>query len=279
MNKTIQISLLVATLCATLQAAPAPTTKATTTTKKAAKKKPEPLTHAEFGYIETNGNTKTKTFNLDAKVKKKWDKQELKATFDGQYASDDGVETKNKYLIEFNYNYTFTKVLAFSYLVGYKADKFSGFSYQFYTGPGARYKVIKSKKTNLSFEGNMLYALDQYEDTNYDADGNVINYPNPDGIPVATTVPGEQKEYVSYRVKGLYSYKFTKTLTFSQELTMRGQLNDTPNYFVYSNSSLKSKISDIFSAGISYKVDYANRPPVDKKSTDTTLTLNLIMDY
>jgi hypothetical protein len=34
----------------------------------------------------------------------------------------------------------------------------------------------------------------------------------------------------------------------------------------------------MFSAGISYKVDYVNNAG-DKANTDTTLTANLIMDY
>jgi len=237
------------------------------------------VTHSEFGYIETNGNTKTKTFNLDATVKKAWGKHEGKLHFDGQYADDDGVETKNKYLIELNYNYAFTDRLAFDYLVGYKADKFSGFDYQFYTGPGARYKAIVTDEHTLTLEGNILYSIDQYTDIDYDINGNVVPYPNPNNAIIVRSVPGEQDDYAAYRLKGVYDYKITKSLTFSQELTLRGQFDDMPNYFAYSKSSLSSKLSDIFSAGISYKVDYANRPPLDKKSTDTTLTLNLIADY
>jgi len=237
------------------------------------------VTHIELGYIETNGNTKTKTFNLDATAKKSWGKHEGKIHLDGQYADDSGVETKNKYLVELNYNYSFTERLAFDYLIGYKADKFSGFDYQFYTGPGARYKAIMMKKHQLVLEGNILYSQDQYTDTDYDSDGNIIPYPNPDHTPVANTISGEKDDYLAYRLKGVYDYKITETLTFAQELTLRGQADDLPNYFAFSKSSLNAKISAIFSAGISYKVDYANRPPVDKKSTDTTFTLNLIADY
>jgi putative salt-induced outer membrane protein len=236
-------------------------------------------THAELGYIETNGNTSTKTFNADVTAKKSWGKHQGKIAFDGQYAEDSGTETKNKYLIELNYNYAFTDRFAFDYLVGYKSDKFSGFTYQFYTGPGAKYKVLVSDQQNLSVEGNILYAQDQYADTNYDAAGNIVAYPNPDNVHVVNTVSGEKEDYAAYRVKAAYDYAFSKTLKFNQELTMRGQLDDMQNYFAYSKSSLNAKLSDIFSAGISYKIDYVNRPPVDKDSTDTTLTLNLIADF
>ncbi len=238
-------------------------------------------THTELGYIETNGNTKTKTFNLDATAKKAWGKHKGKINFDGQYAEDSGTETKNKYLLELNYNYAFTDRLAFDYLVGYKVDKFSSYDYQFYTGPGAEYKALVMKKHKLTVSGNILYSVDQEADTNY-ADAAktiVIPYPNPDNTPVVAVTYGQKNDYAAYRLKGVYDYQITKTLKFNQELSIRGQLNDLQNYFGYSKTSLNSKISDIFSAGISYKADYVNQPATDKEHTDTTLTVNLIMDY
>jgi len=238
-------------------------------------------THTEFGYIETNGNTKTKTFNLDAKANKSWDRHEAKALFDGQYAEDSGTETKNKYLIELNYLYKFTDRLAFDYLLGYKVDKFSSYDYQFYTGPGAEYKALVMEKHKLTLSGNILYAQDQYADINYadTAKTIVIPYPNPDDIPVAAVTYGKKDNYAAYRFKGVYDYLITKTLKFNQELSIRGQIDDLQNYFGYSKTSLNSKISDIFSAGISYKADYVNQPATDKEHTDTTLTINLIIDY
>lgn len=236
-------------------------------------------THTEFGYIETNGNTKTKTFNLDAKANKQWNKQEAKALFDGQYAQDSGTETKNKYLIELNYLYKFTNKLAFDYLIGYKSDKFSSYDYQFYTGPGAEYKAVVEDDHKLTFNGNILYSIDQEADRGYDIDGNIVPYPNPNNTPIVTVLNGKKSDYTAYRFKGVYDYKITKTLTFNQELSIRGQINDLQNYFGYSKTSFNSKISDIFSAGVSYKADYVNQPASDKTSIDTTLTLNLIVDY
>ena len=238
-------------------------------------------THTEFGYIETNGNTKTKTFNLDATAKKAWGKHEGKINFDGQYAEDSGNETKNKYLLELNYNYALSDRLAFDYLVGYKVDKFSSYDYQFYTGPGAQYKAIVTDNHKLTLSGNILYSVDQEADTNY-ADAAktiVIPYPNSGNTPVVAITYGKKNDYAAYRFKGVYDYQITKTLKFNQELSVRGQIDDLQNYFGYSKTSLNSKISDIFSAGISYKADYVNQPAIDKEHTDTTLTLNLIMDY
>ena len=213
------------------------------------------VTHTELGYIGTTGNTKTTTFNLDTNVKKSFDKHIFKLLLDGQYASDNDVASKNKYYLELTYDYQFTKRLAFSYLVGYKEDRFSSFDYQFFTGPGIKHKTIISTTHNLTLEGSILYSVDDYYD------------------PAIGT-----EEYSAYRAKGTYNWKMLKNLKFEQELSYRGSFENADKYFVYSKSAFASKISDIFSAGISYKVDYVNQAGA-KKHTDTTLTANLIMDY
>ena len=211
-------------------------------------------THSELGYIQTDGNTKTKTFNLDSTLKKGWGKNIFKLKLDAQYASDNDTETKNKYLIELNYNYEFSKRFAFDYLIGYKSDKFSSFDYQFYTGPGAQYKAIDAAKHTLALSGNILYAKDDFKDSD------------------------KSNSYAAYQAKGIYGWKITQSLKFDQELSFRGSFEESSNYFIFSKSAIISKISDIFSAGLSYKVDYVNEPG-DKEKTDTTLTANLIIDY
>ena len=217
------------------------------------------VTHTELGYIQTDGNTETKTFNLESKATKNWQKHVFAFVIDAQYAEDAGTETKNKFLTELTYDYEFTDRLAFTYLLGYKSDKFSSFDYQAYTGPGAKYKAIVSKNHNLGFEGNILYSMDEIS-------------------PVPPAVTSESDDYASYRVKGVYGWQMLENLKFDQEVSYRGSFEDADKYFVFSKSALSSKISDIFSAGVSYKVDYVNEAG-DKENTDTTLTLNLIMDY
>ncbi|WP_297440247.1 DUF481 domain-containing protein [Sulfurimonas sp.] len=212
------------------------------------------VTHTEMGYIQTDGNTKTKTFNLDAKAKKAWDKHVGTLKIDGQYAQNDDIETKNKYIIEANYDYMISTKFSFNYLAGYKSDRYAGFAYQTYTGPGAKYQAVKTDNHNLSVDGNILYSSDK------------------------SYVTKDTNNYSSYRVQAIYAWQIVENLKFSQEASLRGSFENTDNYFAYSKTALTSKISDIFSAGVSYKVDYVNKP-LAPKNTDSTLTFNLIMDY
>ncbi len=243
------------------------------------KKDNEIVTHTEFGYIETQGNTRTQTFNLESKIKKGWDKNVLHLLFDGHYASDKSDEIKNAYFIELEYDYKFAENLAFSYLIGYKKDKFSGYDYQFYTGPGIKYKAIKTDKQNLSIEASLLYSSDDIQDTDYDSAGNIIEYPNPDDKTTFRTVSGYTDEYAATRAKLVYQWQISTNLKFNQELSYRANLKDTDVYFIFSKTALSTKISDIFSAGINYKVNYSNNPSTGKDYTDRTFTANLIIDY
>nr|WP_321267346.1 DUF481 domain-containing protein [uncultured Sulfurimonas sp.] len=237
------------------------------------------VTHTELGFIQTQGNTQTETFNLDLEAKKGWGKHLVKFLFDAQYALDNKNETKNKYATELEYAYSLSDRLSATYLVGFKKDKFSGFDYQAYTGPGLKYLVLKNKKHNLTVDGSILYSQDDEEDTNYDAAGNVIDYPNPDNIATASTTYGPLDNYGSYRVKGVYAWQILDNLKFNQDLSFRARFNDSTIYFVTSKTAFSSKINSTFSAGISYKVDYVNSPPSAKETADRTFTANLIIDY
>ena len=244
-------------------------------------KENELKTHAEFGFINTTGNTDTTSYNLNLKMKKGWDKHILEYVLDAQYADDNSVETKNKMLTELEYDYQITSRFAFNYLLGYKKDRFSGYDYQMYTGPGAKYKAIKEKKHNLSLEGNILYAEDHLEDTTYTTGGDVINYPNAGNLVAdpSLTVLGSTDTYTSFRAKAAYEWQILENLKFTQDLSYRTKVDESKRYFVYSESALISKLSDVFSLGVNYKVDYVNLAPQGKENTDKTFSVNLIIDY
>jgi putative salt-induced outer membrane protein len=218
-------------------------------------------THTELGYIETQGNTRTQTFNLDLKATKAFDKHNFSLDADAQYATDDSKigedkEIKNKYSAELAYDYSFTKRFSVGYLVGYQYDKFSSFDYQAYTGPSAKYKAIKTDTQSLGLEASILYAQDAYRNSTEDTNN-----------------------YTAYRTKAVYQYKVLPNLKFNQELSYRASFEHSDNYFATSKSVVTNKISDIFSAGLSYKVDYSNIVGPSTERTDRTFTASVIIDY
>jgi len=212
-------------------------------------------THTEFGYLRTGGNTDTQDMNLEATLKKRWGRHQASLHVDGQYGTNDGVESKNRLFVELGYNYRFAKKTSFTYIAGYKNDKFSDYNYQFYTGPGLKYNALKSNKQTLDVASSILYSQDDKKGAS------------------------NARQYTSYLLRGVYNLEILTNLKFNQDFTYRASLDDYSNYFINSKSALTSKLTDIFSAGLSYKVDYANKIKRPVKHTDNTLTLNLIADY
>ena len=220
-------------------------------------------THTELGYIQTQGNTETENFLLNFRAKKGWGADKLKATFNAQYAKNNGVESKNSFITELIYDHDFTKRFAFNYLIGYKEDKFSGYNSQFYTGPGAKYIILHRDRYKWDVTGNLLYSQDSIaqDDT------------------VVPPINAHTHTYSSYIVKTRYKWKILDNLNFTQRLSYKAQIDDTANYFVYSKSTIASKINGTFSVGINYIINYSNNPPSGKKYTDKTFAVSLIIDY
>lgn len=237
------------------------------------------VTHTELGYIKTDGNTNTKAFILEASAKKAFGANVVGVALSGQCAKNNDIESKKKYSAKLNYGYMMTDRFSLTLLAMYKKDKFSGFNSQSSAGFGAKYIAYKSSTQKLSLEGNILYSMDDIEDIHYDAGAKVISYPNASNTPISTTTDGDEHNYGAYRASLAYTLQILPNLKFTQGIDYKAELEESQNYFVLSKTAFISKISDIFSAGVSYKVDYANTPPASKDDTDSTFSLNLIIDY
>ncbi|WP_200764019.1 DUF481 domain-containing protein [Nitrosophilus alvini] len=211
-------------------------------------------THTELSYIQTSGNTDTKSFGLDFSAEKSWKPHKVTLDVDAYYAENDGDVSKNVWKSEINYYYFFNDDLEFDYLLGYKKDRFSGFDYQMYTGPGLKYRALNLPKHTLFLSGNVLYSVDKIKEAGTDS-------------------------YASWRAGLDYEYRIVENLKFKEEANIRSQFSDLKNYFVYSKSSIESKINDHFSLGVSYKIDYKNTPPEGKKKSDRTFMVSLVIDW
>ena len=243
---------------------------------------PNPLvTHTELGYVKTGGNTDTSSFSFDFMGKKTWGKQSVRLDLDALYGTENGEETNNKITAILNYDWQFAKRLALNYIVGYKDDKFSGFVYQFYTGPGAKYIFLDSKKYKLNLQGNILYNSQQEMNKYYtdSTETTQVDYPYPDGTDGLYKVNGAYSDFWGYLVAGDFRWQIVDNLKFIEEASYRSDFEDSQNYYVYSKTAFESKINSIFSMGISYKVNYTNLPPKGNDTTDTTFMVSLIIDY
>ena len=223
------------------------------------------MTNVKFGYIRNDGNTNTEVFSLDGKIKKEWGNNSLSLILDAQYGNAEDSNgnkevTKNKYFTELEYAYAFTSTLSATVVVGFKDDEFSSYDYQSYVGPGVKYKAYKSDRQEVDVEASLLYSHDVIQEGLLD-------------------ITGLEEDYGSYKAKVTYALNVLENLKFDQTLSYRASMDESQNYFIFSNSALSSKISDIFSAGVSYKIDYSNLVAEGKEQRDNTLAAFISLDY
>ena len=230
--------------------------------------------HAELSYANTAGNTDSQDVAGNLKLNIPVYSSEIRfvgnvlysdtTSYDenGTYIED--LRTKNRWDAEANYDYNFNDVMAFNYLLGGKGDEFSTFVYQVYTGPGVIVTAVKNDEHNLKFQANVLYMWDDVREDS------------------ATTpvTPAFMHSYSGYQASMDYVYQFTKNAKFGQYVMYRSEFEDTTNYFVKSKTLLESKVSDIFSMGMSYTVDYTNNKAENVRSyTDGVFLASLIADF
>ncbi len=211
-------------------------------------------TKTDLSYSNTQGNTKTTRFGLGFHGERKRKKNTMTLDLDALQSSSNGIEDNNKWLAAFQYDRDIIKGLYFNYVISYGEDKFSGFDYQFYTGPGFGYKLLKRDAHTLSVRGNALYSKDSIEN-------------------------GGTNEYAAWLAGFKYRWQILDKLSFTEDAHFKSQMDQFENYFVYSKSSIESRINSIFSLGMSYQVDYKNIPALGKERTDRVFLASLIINY
>lgn len=211
-------------------------------------------TKTELSYSNTKGNTNTERFALDFHGERKRKKHTITLDVDALTSSSNGNEDNNKWLAVLQYDRELTEKAFLNYLVSYGEDKFSGFDYQFNTGPGIRYKLFKTDEHKLDLRSNILYSRDKLDD-------------------------GTTNEYASFLAGFQYKWNILKNLAFTQNAFYKVAVDESSNYFIMSKTAIESKINSTFSLGMSYKVDYKNQPPAANKRTDRTFLASFIINY
>ena len=228
--------------------------------------------HAELSYANTSGNTDSQDIAGNLKLNIPFYSNEIRFIGNTLYSKNtnydthgdilDTQTTKNRWDAELNYDYHFSDAWAFNYLAGGKGDKFSTFVYQAYTGPGLIWKAYKSKEQELKFQGNLLWAWDEHRQ------------------PYQVTSNDTSHSYAAYQLSMDYGFQFTESSKFIQYVMYRSEFEDMTNYFAKSKTAVESKMSDIFSLGVSYTIDYTNNKAAGVRSyVDGVFLASLIADF
>ncbi len=212
---------------------------------------------AEISYVSTSGNSDTQTFAGKLEVKKEGPVHRFYIEGSALFAESDGEETSNRLSFEGRWERVISKRFFGFLSTGYYSDKFSGYNYRLFAGPGAGYDFIKEEKHKLKGLLSIVYYYDDFSEGDKGSD----NYP-------------------SGKADAKYTWKILDNVLFKQILRYLISFKETDRYFIDSESSIEVKITRMLSLGINYIINYQHLPPSpDIKHTDTTFLTTLIIDF
>ena len=214
-------------------------------------------TRTELSFVQTSGNTNTQTFSVKLEAKKEGIKNRYFITSKALYAREDGRETSNQSSIDGRWERVLSERLFGLLTSGFSMDKFSGYEYRLYGGPGLGYDLIKTDRHVLQSLLSLIYSYDEFSVGNVSSDS-----------------------YLTGKVTLKYEWKILENLKFKEKLDYSVSFKDTDNFFIDSATSVETKIHRALSLGISYVVNYQNLlPSPEIQHTDTTFLTTLIIDF
>ena len=206
---------------------------------------------AELGASITTGNTDSSTINGKLKIGYESDPWKHLFRLEALQASEDGEDTANRVLAEFESNYSLTeRDYVFGALRG-SHDEFSGYDYQASAAAGY---------------GRKLWVSDKgYWDAEIGP-----------GVRVSETDDGERNTNLIARLASGFEYKFSDFAKFSQDVTV---LAGEDNTEIESVTGLTSSLTDTLAMKLSYTVQHNTDVPAGTEKTDTYTSVNLVYNF
>ena len=214
-------------------------------------------THIELSYVSTGGNTATRAFagRLDVTGEARNDRLAFRAN--GLYGRSDGAENTNRFLAEGRWERNISEGLFFFLNGTYLTDKFAGYDYRLFGGPGIGFSLISSERQELRSFSSVNYTYDNYR-----------------------AGREESKTYGNLDLSVEYRWNVSGSVTFKNSSSYATSLEDTEHYFVTSETSIEVKAGSFVSLGVSYSLAFQGKPPAaDLKRLDTTFFSSLIFSF
>ncbi|MEH6448988.1 MAG: DUF481 domain-containing protein [Oleispira sp.] len=210
----------------------------------------------ELGFIQTNGNSDTQSFNGKFSITR--DLQPLKTAFkfDALTSEEDGEASKEKYLSEFKVDYSLGEFDYFTSLLSYEDDRFSGYQYQSTLALGYGYRAWNDKQGKLDLEAGPGYRRNALETRNEH---------------------GEKIEEEAVGRLGLnLEVLISETAKFTEVITIEGGDSST----VYkSDMGLQSTLIGTLAMKINYQIKHTDKVPEGTENTDSTIGVTLVYSF
>ncbi len=206
---------------------------------------------AELGASMTTGNTESSTVNGKLQLGYLTGPWTHRFRLETVQASEDGEDTANRTLGEFESNYALNE---HDYLFGVlrgTRDEFSGYEYQSSVAAGY---------------GRKLWISDRgYWDAEIGP-----------GLRIAETEDGERETNAIARLSSSFEYRISDYAKFDQNVTVLAGQDNTE---IESVSGLSTSLTETLAMKLAYTVQHNTDVPAGTEKTDTYTSVNLVYDF
>jgi putative salt-induced outer membrane protein len=213
----------------------------------------------ELGLVVSKGNSETETANVKVEMSNEINDWKHTAGIVALYASQDDVDTAERWAIYGESDYSFTPKMYGFGAFRYEEDEFSGFDSQATFSGGVGRKFIDSETTKLSGTVGIGYRILETSDEVDDL-GNVITR-------------GDTENEAIGRGTVNFEHVFTETTKLINAFVVE---TGSSNTFAENATSLQVKMSDKLALSVGFTVRHNSEPPDGFVSTDKLTTINLV---
>jgi putative salt-induced outer membrane protein len=220
----------------------------------------------ELSYIQTGGNTESKTLATAGKAERMFERGKLIGEFNAIYGENEGESTDKAWMARGKYDY-FISSRAFAYISEtFERNVFKGVEIRYTTQAGAGYSFIKTPSDRLDGELGVGYIRE-----------------NPIARdPTDTTPPIDQLHdlgYMTGRAYGVYEHAFSETTRFLQTAEYLPALEQGQGFLFREESSIVANLMGNLALKVSYAVFYDSEPQPGFFKTDQLFKTSLLYTF
>jgi putative salt-induced outer membrane protein len=205
----------------------------------------------EVGASIASGNTDTETANAAVEIKYALEKWDHTVGFAGNYGSDSGSTTAQRWELRGQSNYRFTDRAYWFGAGRYEDDRFSTYDFQSSIATGLGYKLIDGERTKLWVQGGPGYRYAEFRTT------------------------GESEDGLIFRGDLGFEHQLTDTTKIVDRFLIE---SGSDNTYIQNDLGLEVTIKGSLGLRVGYQVRHNTdvTPGLDK--TDTLTTLGLLYE-
>lgn len=206
---------------------------------------------AEVGASFASGNSENESANAAAEVKYARDKWGHTLGFAGNYGSDGGATTAQRWEVRGQSDYKFTDRAYWFGAGRYEDDRFSTYDFQSSLATGLGYKLIDEERTKLWVQGGPGYRYAEYRAT------------------------GESEDGLIFRGDLGFEHQLTETTKIVDRFLIE---TGSDNTYIQNDLGLEVTIKGSLGLRVGYQVRHNTDVTPGLEKTDTLTTLGLIYE-